>query len=161
MIIKFNNPPPSPISAQILNLRKDRGWTLSDLAERAGTSAATMHRYESGWDRFEIPTLRKIAAALGARLEVRLLPSSPEALDPDPDDKQVTDALSPLFWDKDLEESDLENHPEWVLVRVLRFGSLDQVRLARAYFGDGVVRTTVQRREVDARTRSFWSRILG
>jgi len=160
MIKDFNNPP-SPISAQILNLRKDRGWTLSELAERSGTSAATMHRYESGWDRFEIPTLRKIAAALGARLEVRLLPSSPEALDPAPDERQVTDALTPLFWDKDLDESDLENHPEWVLARVLMFGSLDQVWLARAHFGDAAVRAAVRRREVDARTRSFWSRILG
>ena len=151
---------PSPISAQIRSLRKERGWTLSELAERVGTSAATMHRYESGWDRFEIPTLRKIAAALGARLEVRLVPSSPEALDPYPDEKQVMDALSSLFWDRNLEGSDLKDHPGWVLARVLRFGSLDQVRLARAYFGDAAVRAAVRRREVDVRTRSFWSRIL-
>jgi len=159
-MIMASESPPSPISAQIRSLRKERGWTLSELAERVGTSAATMHRYESGWDRFEIPTLRRIAAALGARLEVRLVPSSPEAMDSHPDEKQVMDALSPLFWDRDLEGSDLKDHPGWVLARVLRFGSLEQVRLARAYFGDGAVRAAVRRREVDARTRSFWSRIL-
>ena len=61
--------PPPPIGTQIRHLRRERGLTLSDLAQLANTSAPTMHRYESGWDRFELNTLRKIAAALGAALE--------------------------------------------------------------------------------------------
>jgi hypothetical protein len=57
-----------------------------------------MHRYETGWDRIELNTLRKIAAALGASIEVRLIP----------DPKR----------DRELEGADLDNHPDWVLARV-------------------------------------------
>ncbi len=63
-----------PIGPQIRRLREGRGWTLAELARRAGTSAPTMHRYENGWDRFELATLRKIAAALHTRLEVWFVP---------------------------------------------------------------------------------------
>jgi transcriptional regulator with XRE-family HTH domain len=62
----------APIGFQIRALRKERGWTLAELARRAGTSAPTLHRYESGWERFELATLRKLADALGVRLNVSL-----------------------------------------------------------------------------------------
>ncbi len=77
--------PPPPIGTQIRRLRKEQGLTLSDLARLADTSAPTMHRYESGWDRFELNTLRKIAGALGATLEVRLIPrpAPPSPVEPD------------------------------------------------------------------------------
>ena len=65
--------PAPPVGVRIRSLRKARGWSLAELARRAGTSAPSLHRYESGWDRFELATLRKIASALGARLEVRLV----------------------------------------------------------------------------------------
>jgi transcriptional regulator with XRE-family HTH domain len=149
-----------PVSAQIRRLRQDQGLTLSDLAERVGTSAPTMHRYESGWDRFEIRTLEKIAVALGARLELRLVPATAPATQPEPDLSQVVESLSPLFWDQDLVASNLADHPEWVLARVLTLGSMAQVRIARAWFGDDAIRNAIRRREVDARTRNFWNLIL-
>lgn len=54
---------PAPIGQQIRRLRQGRGWTLAELARLAATSGPTLHRYENGWDRFELVTLRKIAAA--------------------------------------------------------------------------------------------------
>ena len=48
----------APVGLQIRALRKERGWSLAELARRAGTSAPTLHRYESGWERFELATLR-------------------------------------------------------------------------------------------------------
>ncbi len=69
--------------------------------------------------------------------------------------------LSPLFWDCDLHESDLADHAGWVLERVLTSGNRDQVRAARAFFGDEAVRLAAERRGVDRRTRHFWRLILG
>lgn len=73
------------IGLQIRQLRKRRGMTLQQLADRAGTSASALHRYEAGWDRFEVATLRRIATALGAHLDVRLIAGeSLETERPDP-----------------------------------------------------------------------------
>ena len=152
--------PPPPIGTQIRRLRKERGLTLSDLAQLADTSAPTMHRYESGWDRFELNTLRKIAAGLGATLEVRLIPSlkilSPGKSGPE----EILTLVAPLFWDHKLQVSDLERHPEWILGRVLMFGSLNQVRAVRRYYGDPAILKAVRRREVDSRPRNYWELIL-
>lgn len=147
---------PAPIGHQIRRLRQDRGWTLAELASRAQTSAPTVHRYESGWDRFELATLRKIAAALGARLEVRLVPRPRE--EPRPSWDALSKLLAPLFWDSDL--GDEPEHPEWLLGRVLSFGNREQVAAARRYFGDQAIRRAVERRGTDARTRGYWRVIL-
>ena len=51
---------PREIGAAIRRQRLRRGWSLVELARRAGTSAPTVHRYESGWSRFEVRTLEKL-----------------------------------------------------------------------------------------------------
>jgi transcriptional regulator with XRE-family HTH domain len=152
--------PPPPIGTQIRLLRKERGLTLSDLAQLADTSAPTMHRYESGWDRFELNTLRRIAGGLGATLEVRLIPNPepPSSVGPDPE--EISALLAPLFWDHELQDADLERHPDWVLGRVLMFGSRTQVRAARRYYGDRAILKAIRRREIDSRTRNYWEVIL-
>ena len=149
------------IGLQIRELRLNRGWTLAELAREAGTSAPAIHRYESGWDRFEIATLRKIASALGARLQIRLVPArrAPAARKMDP--KSLVKLLSPLFWDTDLAVSDLDDHPLWVLARVLMYGDLKQVEAARVFFGDDLVEEAIAQRVVDERTRNYWTIILG
>lgn len=134
--------------------------TLSDLAQRAKTSAPTMHRYESGWDRFELKTLRKIAAALGAFLEVRLIPN-PEILpSEEPDAEEILSLVAPLFRDHKLQGADLDRHRDWVLGRVLMFGSQAQARAVRRYYGDGAILKAIRRREIDSRTRNYWELIL-
>jgi hypothetical protein len=125
-----------------------------------GTSVPTMHRYESGWDRFRLDTLRRLAGALGASLEVRLVPSSPCAPARRLRKADLVRLISGLFWDRKLRVSDLDDHGSWVLARVLMFGSGEQVAGARAYFGDKAIRQAVRRREVDPRTRNYWSLIL-
>lgn len=148
-----------PVGHQIRELRVARGWSLNELARRVGTSAPALHRYESGWDRFEVATLRRIAAALGARLEVRFVPAARdfEQLSR----RELTAVLSPLFWDRDLVDQDLDAYPDWVLVRVLMFGNRHQVACARRHFGDEAIRRAVEKRGVDARTRNYWRLILG
>ncbi len=57
--------------------------------------------------------LRKIATALDAQLEVRLMPrpSIPEA-DQELSSGELVGLLAPLFWDKDLNTADLKEHPQ-------------------------------------------------
>ena len=105
-------------------------------------------------------TLERIGRALGAGLEVRLVPGRVETgKKPAPEDLVRT--IDPLFWDADLRPEHLMEYPEWVLARVLQFGGLEQVRAARAFYGDGAIGTAVARRGVDARTRAFWQAVLG
>lgn len=149
------------LGSRIRQLRKERGWSLAELARRTGTSAPTIHRYEGGWDRFELATLRKIAAALAVRVEVRLVsPAEPRRSQPH-SPRQVVRILGPLFWDRDLEEDDLLRYPEWVLERVLVFGGRREVQVAREYFGESAIRDTLKRRGVDDRTRNYWKLVLG
>ena len=152
----------APIGQQIRRLRQQRGWSLDVCAKRAGTSAPALHRYENGWDRFGLDTLRKIAAALGARLELNLVPCPrPAEAGGRLSVRALARKLSPLFWERDLLESDLSDYAEWVLERVLTSGSHDQVRSARLFFGDGMIRRAAERRGVDRRTRQYWRLILG
>lgn len=152
---------PRSVGVQIRSLRKAHGWSLAELARRVGSSAPTIHRYEGGWDRFELATLRKIASAFGARLDVRLIPGI-ETSDPElkPLPSTLLELISPLFWDKDLQLSDLEEYQGWVLERVLMFGNWKQADAARRFYGDDAVAQATERRGVDERTRNFWNTIL-
>ncbi len=153
---------PAPLGAQIRSLRTGRGWSLAELARRAGTSAPTLHRYENGWDSFELGTLRKIASALGASLDVRLV--SRQAVGERTDTTSRARAarhLRSLFWDRPLSARDLDEFPDWVLGRVLCFGNRRQVSEARIYYGDDALRRAVSRRGIDPRTRNYWKLILG
>lgn len=152
----------APLGNQIRLLRQQHRWTLTELARRAGTSAPALHRYENGWDRFELETLRRIAIALDARLDVRLVPASPPARTAiRVSAKALVKQIAPLFWDRPLRQTDLARHPGWVVERVLTSGGRADVEAARAYFGDEVFRRTLGRRGVDARTRHYWQVVLG
>lgn len=152
----------APLGHQIRLLRQRRRWTLAALARRAGTSAPALHRYENGWDRFEVETLRRIATALGARLEIRLVASSPPVrATRRKSPSALVRQIAPLFWDRPLRQADLTRHPGWVVERVLTSGSRADVDVTRAYFGEEAFRLALRRRGVDARTRQYWRLILG
>jgi transcriptional regulator with XRE-family HTH domain len=58
----------------IRSLRRKRRWTQDGLAEKAGVSRATVWRIERGLaDRVTGQVLVRVAAALGARIDVRLV----------------------------------------------------------------------------------------
>lgn len=148
------------LSRDLRRLRVARGWSLSELARRAGTSAPTVHRYETGWRRFELYTLQKLAAALGCTLDLRLSPSRPadRAIPP----RDTRDRLRRIFWDRRLRKADLERFPEWVTRRVLEVGNLDDVRALRAHYGRERFLEIVGRIQFGSkRTRIFWERMLG
>lgn len=62
-------------------LRRRRGWTQGQLAERGGVSRSTVQRIErAGVDLFTGGTIKAVAQALGAKIETRILWQG-EALD--------------------------------------------------------------------------------
>jgi transcriptional regulator with XRE-family HTH domain len=58
---------------QIARLRIARGLTQAQLAEMVGTKQPSIARLESGASEPSVAFLRKVAAALDARLELRLV----------------------------------------------------------------------------------------
>lgn len=55
----------SEIGAKVAKLRAERGWSLQQLARRAGLSAAAIHKIEKSGMTPTIASLMKVAAALG------------------------------------------------------------------------------------------------
>ncbi|KGM12494.1 helix-turn-helix domain-containing protein [Cellulomonas bogoriensis] len=67
------------VGARLRGARQERGWTLEDLAGRAGMSASTLSRLESGKRQASLELLLPLTRQLGIRVE-DLLPGEP----PDP-----------------------------------------------------------------------------
>jgi len=63
------------LGAQMRELRAARGLTQAQLAERMGTTQSVVARLEAGDRVPTLVTLERVAAALDAVLEVRLLAS--------------------------------------------------------------------------------------
>ncbi len=146
------------ISGLLREQRMKKGFSLSRLARLTNTSPATLSRYENGWQRFEIYTLRKIASALGCRLKVELEPLREEVVS---NDETVVDSLRRLFWDKPFELSDIELYPKWVVGRVLESGSVEDIHMlvnhmGRERFLDAVSQVKFSSR----RTENFWREML-
>ena len=64
---------------QVARLRILRGLTQEQLAELVGTKQPSIARLESGASMPTVSFLRKVAAALGSRVEVRFVPLENEA----------------------------------------------------------------------------------
>lgn len=148
------------ISDQLRRRRSQLALSLSDVARRAGTSPATLSRYEHGWTRFETYTLRKLAAALGCELRIEFIPRTAQGMTASR--RSAAKArLKRLFWDHPLEAGDLETYSVWVVERVLEFGNLADVRALRDLMGrDAFLKAVQAARRVSSRTRNFWCQVL-
>jgi transcriptional regulator with XRE-family HTH domain len=147
------------ISQQIGARRKRLGLSLSHLARRVNTSPATLSRYENGWSRFEVSTLRKLATALDCDLVVELRPR-PRWVE-QPTAENVVRQIGRLFWDQDLMAEHLGKHPLWVVERVLEYGNLGDVRILAAFWGrDALLALVREARFSSDRTRAFWRQVL-
>jgi DNA-binding Xre family transcriptional regulator len=67
------------VAKEVIRLRKARGWTQKELAERAHTSQPAVARLESGnYRNISLSFLRKLGAALGAVPVVHMEPLRPQ-----------------------------------------------------------------------------------
>lgn len=147
------------VSGQLRKRRNDLGLSQTQLARRADTSVPTVSRYENGWARFEVATLRKLATALGCELVVKL-----EARDLGSDEStraEVVGRIQRLFWDTRLAVEHLDENTLWVVERVLDLGNLEDVRSLIALLGRReFLRHVAEARFSSVRAREFWKRML-
>lgn len=133
------------------------GLTLAQVARRAGTSVPALCRYEKGWARFEISTLRKLATSLGCRLKIELVPV------PQPPGRgfdQGIMKLRRLFWDRRFSADDLERHPRWVVGRIVEYGDIADVRFLAGVMGvKQFLQLTDSVRFSSRRAARFWELI--
>ena len=61
---------------QVARLRMLRGWTQAQLAEMVGTQQPSIARLENGSSIPSLSFLNKVATALNAKIELRLVPDS-------------------------------------------------------------------------------------
>lgn len=147
---------PHDISAKLKTLRVKRGLTLDAASRLTGTSPAALHRYENGWERFDIRTLEKIAQGLGGELRVDFKlkrgPRKPRSL------REIYGALKPLFWDSPVPRARMKEHADWLTLRVLEFGNLDQVQALLALFTITEIRDSFLRQlgKFSRKTQSAW-----
>jgi len=148
------------LSQQLRERRKVLGFSLTQLARRADTSAATLSRYENGWTRFEVYTLRKLATALGCELEVSLVPKRRRRRET-PRRSEVIKTIERLFWDHRLEIEHLEENTLWVVERVLEYGNLEDLASLVGLLGrETFLRLVGEARFSSERTRVFWEQVL-
>jgi DNA-binding XRE family transcriptional regulator len=63
------------IGEQLTRLRREARLTQAQVAQRAGTTASAISRYENAdYDRYELRTLQRIVRACGGRLDIVLEP---------------------------------------------------------------------------------------
>jgi HTH-type transcriptional regulator / antitoxin HipB len=60
------------LGVEVRTLREQRGWSQTELANRAGMTQSAMARFEAGGTVPTLPVLERIAAALEMRLSVEL-----------------------------------------------------------------------------------------
>ncbi|RSM61772.1 XRE family transcriptional regulator [Kibdelosporangium aridum] len=60
------------LGAEVRTQRERRGWSQTELAQRAGMTQSAMARFEAGGTVPTLPVLERIAAALDMRLSVEL-----------------------------------------------------------------------------------------
>jgi len=148
------------ISEQLRRRRLETGMSLSTVARRAGTSPATLSRYENGWTRFETYTLRKLAVALDCELAIELQPKTHRECRSS-DCQALCDQLARLFWDHPLTPGDLDTHATWVVERVLEYGDLNDIYALHDSMGrEAFLDAAAAAHRVSPRTRSFWLQIL-
>lgn len=61
-----------PLAAALKNARKTQGLVQTELANKIGTTKSAISRLEHGKGDHRLSTLRKLAAALGLRLDITL-----------------------------------------------------------------------------------------
>ena len=66
-----------------------------------------------------------------------------------------------MFWDHTLTAGDLGRYPEWIVERVIEYGTLEDVETVRRLYGKRrFLKLVAAAERVSPRTRSFWRQVL-
>lgn len=68
-----------------------------------------------------------------------------------------------VFWEVDPEQLDTEKNPEYIMERILEYGTLEGVRWVRKTIGDEKIKEFITgraRRSLSSKTLNFWQKIL-
>lgn len=149
------------ISPTLRKLRLKRGLTIKQVAGLVGTSIPALHRYENGWDRFELSTLERIVTALGATLEIKITPK-PMGHYKKPTSKDIFKILRPLFWDARATLKSIQDSTEWIIKRVLEYGDVEQVRATLAFYSSQRVATVFWQHEHEftPKSKAAWTQLF-
>lgn len=65
--------PEFQLAQSLIRARMKKSWTQAELARRVGMQQSNIARLEGGnYDRVSLPTLKKVARALGTEIEIKL-----------------------------------------------------------------------------------------
>ena len=65
--------PEFQLAQSLIKARLKKGWSQAELARRVGMQQPNIARLEGGnYDRVSLPTLKKVARALGTKIEIKL-----------------------------------------------------------------------------------------
>ncbi|MEV6980446.1 helix-turn-helix transcriptional regulator [Sphaerisporangium sp. NPDC051017] len=67
------------LGKSVRQMREARAWSQSDLAREAGMTQSAVARFEAGGTIPTLPVVERLAHALGADVDVRLIPRAPAA----------------------------------------------------------------------------------
>lgn len=103
------------LAAALLLLRKQRGVTQKELAEKVGTTQTVISRLESASVKPSLDTILKVAEALDAAVDIRLLPVEKMRVNPrqDEDESEKPDPLKGVLY-YDWENSTLSPDAKWI-----------------------------------------------
>lgn len=68
-----------------------------------------------------------------------------------------------VFWEVDASKLDTDEYPEYIMERILEYGTLEGVRWLREVLGDGRIKEYIKgagRRRLSTLTLNFWQKIL-
>ncbi len=105
------------LAAALLLLRKQRGLTQKELAEKVGTTQTVISRLESASVKPSLETILKVAEALDAAVDVRLLPvesmrRGEESVDAEAETRKLDPLKGIIYYD--WEHSTLSTDAKWI-----------------------------------------------
>lgn len=71
--------------------------------------------------------------------------------------KKIELKIKKYFWDSDIKESDIEKHPDYVIIRLLEFGDPQSIKWLLRKFSKNTIRRAIKKRcGLSSKSVIFW-----
>lgn len=107
------------IGDRIRRLRKERGWTQTDLAERVGSTKRSIVYYEGDAKYPPAPILAAMAGAFGVSMEALMAPEEPERKPAKDEPDLLNDADDRRLWKRFQMVKQLPENDKRAIIRML------------------------------------------